>query len=98
MSSSHSPRPSAERRYNSRLGIALFLVYLMLYGGFVLINALNASLMETQVFFGLNLAIVYGFGLILAAILMALLYGVMCRNEPVAIDTTKNQTHDGAPE
>ena len=79
---------SAERRYNTRLGLILFTIYLFLYVGFVLINALRADLMETIVLWGLNLAIVYGFGLILAAIFLALLFGAMCRSEPTVPSKT----------
>lgn len=77
-----SPDPGSETRaYNSRLGLILFALYSALYLGFVLINALNADLMEWVVFSGLNLAIVYGFGLIVAALVLALIYGWFCRNE-----------------
>lgn len=75
---------SDQRRYNTRLGIVLFAIYLALYLGFVLINAFAATVMETPVVAGLNLAIVYGFGLIVAALVMALVYGAMCKNEPDA--------------
>ena len=73
---------SSQRRYNTRLGLILFLIYLLLYLGFVLINAFDADRMEQIVLAGLNLAIVYGFGLILAALVLALIYGAMCRREP----------------
>ena len=76
-------RISTQRRYNTRLGLILFCVYLVLYLGFVLINAFQADVMDTVVLAGLNLAIVYGFALIVAALVLALIYGVMCRNEPV---------------
>ena len=77
--------PTAARAYNARLGLILFAVYSILYCGFVFINAFNASLMEKIVVAGLNLAIVYGFGLILAALLMALFYGTLCKNEPIDV-------------
>jgi uncharacterized membrane protein (DUF485 family) len=77
-----SDSPSPERQFNTRLGLILFAVYLVFYLGFVLINAFAADLMETSTLAGLNLAIVYGFGLIVAAIVLALIYGVMCRSEP----------------
>lgn len=78
-----TPDPVASaRRFNSRLGLILFTIYLLLYLGFVLINAFAADVMETIVLAGLNLAIVYGFALIIVALVMALVYGVMCRNEP----------------
>lgn len=88
-----APEPvSSSRRYNARLGLILFAIYSLLYLGFVLINAFNADLMEQVVLSGLNLAIVYGFGLIVAALVMALLYGALCRNEPVGqTGTTKGE-------
>lgn len=72
------------RRFNVRLGMTLFVVYLVLYLGFVLINAFAAEWMEVTTLAGLNLALVYGFGLILAALLLALIYGWFCRPEPDA--------------
>lgn len=74
---------SSERQFNTRLGLILFAVYLVLYLVFVLINAFAAGLMDTIVLAGLNLAIVYGFALIVIALVLALVYGVMCRREPV---------------
>ena len=78
-----SDSPSSQRQFNTRLGLILFVVYLAFYLGFVLINAFAANVMETVVVAGLNLAIVYGFGLIVLALLLALIYGGLCRNEPL---------------
>ena len=75
------------RRYNSRLGLVLFSIYLAFYLGFVLINAFRPAWMELQAWAGVNLAIVYGFGLILAALLLALLYGYLCRTVDPASPT-----------
>ncbi|MEX0819236.1 MAG: DUF485 domain-containing protein [Pirellulaceae bacterium] len=63
---------------NSRIGLVLFAVYLLLYGGFVFLNAFAADVMSTTPIAGVNLAILYGFGLILAALILALLYGFLC--------------------
>lgn len=63
-------------KQRSRLGLSLFTIYLLLYGGFVLINAFWPQAMEIKPFAGVNLAILYGFGLILAAFLLALIYGI----------------------
>jgi uncharacterized membrane protein (DUF485 family) len=63
---------------NSRIGMVLFLVYLALYGGFVFLNAFAADVMELQPLAGVNLAILYGFGLIVAALVLALIYGLAC--------------------
>jgi uncharacterized membrane protein (DUF485 family) len=64
---------------NSRIGLALFAVYLVFYGGFVLLAAFSPQTMEATPLAGVNLAIWYGFGLIAAAILLALIYGWTCR-------------------
>ena len=64
---------------SARTGLILFFLYLVLYGGFVLLNAFSPSTMEATPFAGVNLAIWYGFGLIVAALVMALVYGWLCR-------------------
>lgn len=79
---SSSSENSPERQYNMRLGLVLFAIYCALYAGFVFINALDAQLMDTIVLAGLNLAIVYGMALIVTALIMALIYGAMCKREP----------------
>lgn len=63
---------------NARLGLKLFTVYLVLYVGFVGINTFSTETMELKPFAGINLAIWYGFALIIAAIVLALIYGFMC--------------------
>ena len=65
---------------NSRIGLALFLFYLLLYGGFVLLNAFSPTTMERTPIAGVNLAILYGFGLIIAAFVLALIYGLACKS------------------
>ena len=72
----------AMERQHSRLGFVLFSIYLVLYGGFVLINAFRPEWMQVQPLAGINLAILYGFGLILSAFLLALIYGIFSRDEP----------------
>ena len=91
MNSPSSPT-SPERQYNTRLGLILFTIYLVLYLGFVLINAVNARLMERIVLAGLNLAIVYGMVLIVFALVLALIYGMMCKREPT--EPAKGETAD----
>jgi uncharacterized membrane protein (DUF485 family) len=63
----------------NRIGLSLFAVYLVLYGGFVLLAAFSPQWMEVTAFAGVNLAIWYGFGLIVAAIVLALVYGLASR-------------------
>ena len=67
--------------YKKSLGVKIFIVYALIYAGFVAINVINPVLMEAEVIFGLNLAIVYGFGLIIIALILALIYNVMCNNK-----------------
>ena len=63
---------------NARLGMGLFIVYLVLYGAYVFLNAFSAQTMEATPVAGVNLAILFGFGLIVAAVVLALLYGALC--------------------
>ncbi len=58
-----------------KLGLILFGVYLVFYVAFVVISAFASQLFETVVFGGLNLAVVYGFGLIILALVLAVVYG-----------------------
>ncbi len=72
--------PAEERLpYNARLGIWLFLIYLVIYGGFMLLNTFKAEWMSRTPFGGVNLAILYGMFLIVAALVLALVYMVLCR-------------------
>ena len=64
---------------NGRFGFILFGIYLLLYGGFVLLNTFAPQTMDVLPFAGVNLAIWYGFGLILAALILALIYGFYCK-------------------
>jgi uncharacterized membrane protein (DUF485 family) len=66
---------------NARLGLWLFLVYVILYGGFMGLAAFAPQVMAKKPFGGVNLAILYGLGLIVAAFVLALVYAVLCRRE-----------------
>lgn len=80
----------------AKLGILFFFIYLFLYAGFVAIGVLNYELLAYEVFRGLNLAIFYGFGLILFAILLGILYNFLCsryEDDMNGVETNK----DNAP-
>lgn len=62
----------------SKLGIKLFAIYSLVYVGFIAINVIEPMLMEKVIFLGLNLAVVYGMGLIFLAIIMGLIYNRIC--------------------
>lgn len=63
----------------TRLGLRLFAVYLALYVGFVSLNALAPDSMSWTPFAGVNVAVLYGLGLIFAAFVLSLVYEVLCR-------------------
>ena len=62
----------------AKLGLKLFFVYTVVYFGFIAINIIEPNLMEIIVLWGLNLAVVYGMGLIILAIVMGLIYNHIC--------------------
>ena len=69
----------ATERYVARLGLVLFTLYLAAYAAYVWINAFRPTLMDEVVFSGINLAVASGLGLIVGALVLALLYAIMCR-------------------
>ena len=79
---SDSPRASA-RRFNTQLGLALLLVYIALYGGFVLLNATNPDLMTGRGIGGMNLAFSLGMVLVVCSIALACVYSWFSRSENV---------------
>ncbi len=82
----HGPAESSEERSpelqarHARLGLALFAVYFVLYAIFMGLAAFDPARLAATVLGGVNLALAYGFGLIAAAIVLAFLYGWLCRS------------------
>ena len=77
LSEHHDDHPISITR-NARYALWLFTVYVIFYGGFVALCTFRPDLMGADLA-GVNLAIVYGLGLIVLAFLLALLYMAMCR-------------------
>ncbi|MFQ3549376.1 MAG: DUF485 domain-containing protein [Armatimonadota bacterium] len=77
--------------YKAKLGIWMFLLYAIFYVGFVVINLYNPLLMEKIILFGLNLATVYGFSLIIVALILALIYDKMCASRESALDNSTDE-------
>ena len=84
-----APGPEAKEKedealvaYNTRLGVIMFLVYVAFYGGFMTLSAFYGEFMIKPFLGGLNLSIVYGFALIVAAMVLALIYMKACRKGP----------------
>ena len=59
---------------NTKIGLILFVLYCLLYGGFIALGLFAPKLLLSQPFGGVNLAILYGFALILAALVLAIIY------------------------
>lgn len=78
----HVNNPSDEKealtRRKSALGIRLFFVYLVLYAGFVAIGVFQYELLAVRVPGGLNLALAYGIGLIVFAVILGIVYNYYC--------------------
>lgn len=95
----HPPAPKAGNdpalSFKKRLGVMMFLAYLVIYAGFVAINLLKPAMMARTVLLGLNLAIVYGFALIIAALALALVYNHMCttREKKLGLGADEKESH-----
>ena len=64
--------------YKRRLGLIMLAVYGLIYVFFIIINVAWPKAMGVIVVAGLNLAIVYGFALILIAFILAIAYNWAC--------------------
>jgi uncharacterized membrane protein (DUF485 family) len=65
--------------------VILFLVYAFIYAAFVTVNLADPALMDATFFAGLNVAVIYGFGLIVLAFILALAYNRACRMREAAL-------------
>lgn len=76
--SAHDNHPQTMAR-NASVGMALFVVYVLLYGGFIALAVFFPAAIAAEAWSGVNVAIVYGIGLIGAALGLALIYMAICR-------------------
>ncbi len=78
---SHGPvtkwNEDGSSEYKAKLGVKMFFVYLTVYSGFIIINTINPKLMGIAIL-KVNLAVFYGIGLIILALIMALIYNYLC--------------------
>lgn len=70
----NAPKPPSGRAA-ARIGLFLFSLYSAFYAGFVVLGAAAPGVMEATPVAGLNVAVLYGFGLIVAAFVLAVAYG-----------------------
>ena len=66
---------------NAELGMGMFLIYLLLYVGFMAIAVFNYCWFTAVQVGPVNLAVAYGIGLIVAALVLALIYMRLCKPE-----------------
>lgn len=82
--STANPQATAElaaiRSHNARLGLWLFAVYLAAYVSFVVLAAMSPDIMGRPAWGGVNIAVLYGFGLILGAFIVSIIYMFLCRS------------------
>lgn len=62
----------------TKLGVILFIVYLLIYAGFVFIGLYDPQMMGKELIGGQNVAIIYGMGLIVLAAVMGIIYNYFC--------------------
>jgi uncharacterized membrane protein (DUF485 family) len=94
-----APAPSDDERTvarNARYGNWLFVAYLLFYGGFVVASAFRPEWLDAVPVAGVNLAIVYGFALIIVALALALVYAWACRRPVDPLQPIGHGPEDGA--
>lgn len=77
--------PDPAESYKMKLGVLMFFIYGAVYVGFVAINVVKPELMETILPTGMNLATVYGIGLIVFALFLAVIYNHLCTTKEKAM-------------
>ena len=85
----HEPAAKQEKDaasdWKAKLGIKLFWLYCVIYMGFVGIAVFSPETMNKSVLAGTNLAIIYGLGLIIFAIVLGLVYNHLCTRKEDAM-------------
>ncbi len=82
---------SVVSEYKTRVGLRFFAIYGIIFVGFVGINTFFPKLMMVRVVFGLNLAVTYGFFLILTAIVMGLIYNALCTKKELEFENASTE-------
>lgn len=80
--------------YKTRLGVWMFICYSIFYAGFVAINLYAPQLMEKIILAGLNLATVYGFALIIVALIQAMVYNALCGKQERLLEAQAKKEGD----
>ena len=70
-------KDDSSTKIKTQLGVILFIVYTTFYAIFIFINVMFPKLMKADIG-SINFAIVYGVGLIIFAVILALIYNQVC--------------------
>lgn len=81
--------------YKSKLGLIMFAIFTPIYMGFVLMSVISPSFMATEVG-DLNISIVYGFFIIILAVVLAVVYNKLCSNKEKHDDPVTHEQEDKA--
>jgi uncharacterized membrane protein (DUF485 family) len=76
-----APQDAFERR-KTLIGVRMTVLYSVIYAGFVALSVFTPAVMGSRAVLGLNLAVAYGLGLIIIALIFALVYNHLCRVRP----------------
>jgi uncharacterized membrane protein (DUF485 family) len=68
------------RGYKAKLGLYMFAAYTVIYFVFVFLCVFDPKLMAVDIG-SLNVAIVYGFGIIVLAMIQAIVYNYLCSKQ-----------------
>lgn len=64
-------------KFKTHIGIWMFILYAIIYAGFIFVNMISPKVMGSDIG-GSNLAIIYGVGLIIFALMLAFVYNAIC--------------------
>jgi uncharacterized membrane protein (DUF485 family) len=74
---SDQPEDPVVQARNAKLGLRLFGVYGVIYAAYVVVGAFLPGIMKARMA-GMNIAVIWGFLLIMLAFAMAIVYGRLC--------------------
>ena len=87
-------KKDASESFKTKLGLIMFVIYTAMYMAFVFLCVLDPKLMSMKVG-NLNLAIAFGFFLIIIAVVLALIYNSLCSKHEKNIEAADNAKGKG---
>lgn len=76
--------------FKTKAGLIMFAIYIPIYLAFILISVISPKTMATEIG-PLNLAIVFGFGIIILAIIQAIIYNYICSTKEKLDNSSKGK-------